>query len=256
MIAPPPRATLDPVTESEQLRLARGGLVATLATAIALGGHLLGGGGLPALLGTLLAWGLSATLTSAVAGHRLSLWRLTISVMVSQVLFHALFMIGGLGVVGAAPTGHHHVGAGGLATTPTVHADHAEHAAHAAHAGSTGSLGTVGHLLLGSATPLMAAGHLLATILTVVAIHVGERMLFRALHLTDLIDSVHGDLAHWLAPWSPRLVTAVVLCAVTAWARLLDRLRSLRRIPPVHRPLAQRHPEVLPQRGPPSFATA
>jgi hypothetical protein len=253
VIAPPPRATLDLVTDSEQFRLARGGLVATLATAIALGGHLLGGGGPPALLGTLLAWGLSATLTSAVAGHRLSLWRLTLSVMVSQVLFHALFMIGGLGVVGAAPTGHHHLVAGGLATTPAAHADHA---AHALHGGSAGSLGTAGHLLLGSATPLMAAGHLLATILTVIAIHVGERMLFRALHLTDLIDTVRGDLAGWLAPWSPRLVTAVVLRAVTAWARLLDRLRSLRHAPPAGRPLTGRYREVLPQRGPPSFATA
>jgi hypothetical protein len=240
------------VTDSEQLRLVRGGLVATLATAIALGGHLLGGGEAPALLGTLLAWGLSATLTSAVAGHRLSLWRLTVSVMVSQVLFHALFMIGGLGVVGAPPTGHHHLVDGELATT---HAAHAGHAAHALHAGSAGSLGTAGHLLLGSATPLMAAGHLLATVLTVLAIHVCERMLARAVHLADLIEEVREDLARSLVPWTLRHIAAAVLRAVTAWASLLDRMRTLRRFPPVQVPLARRHLEVLPQRGPPAFAT-
>ena len=48
---------MDAMTSSrEPLRLVRGAAAATVTTAVALTGHLLGGGELPALLGIAITW--------------------------------------------------------------------------------------------------------------------------------------------------------------------------------------------------------
>src|SRR5690625_5788395 len=57
----------------EPLRLVRGGVAATVATALALIGHVAGGGAMPGWLGIALPWWLSVTVCTVLAGTRFSL---------------------------------------------------------------------------------------------------------------------------------------------------------------------------------------
>lgn len=79
---------------------------ASAATFTALLSHLAGGGAAPDPLGVIVPLLLSLLVCSLLAGRRLSLPRLAISVVASQALFHGAFVLG-------APGAHHHaVGAG------------------------------------------------------------------------------------------------------------------------------------------------
>ncbi len=69
-----------------------------MATFAALMSHVSAGGAIPAWLGVAVPWILSVMVCTVLAGHKLSAMRLTVGVIVSQLLFHALF------VLGAAPT--------------------------------------------------------------------------------------------------------------------------------------------------------
>jgi hypothetical protein len=75
-----------------------------VATCAALLSHLLGGGAVPGWLGLLVPWVLSLAVCTALAGRRLSLWRTTASVGLSQVLFHTLFVLGAPGSPGSTQT--------------------------------------------------------------------------------------------------------------------------------------------------------
>lgn len=76
--------------------------------------HIAAGGGLPGPVGVVLPWILAVLICIAVAGRTLSVWRLSVSVVASQILFHALFVLGAGPGDGTAPTGHAH-GARGMA---------------------------------------------------------------------------------------------------------------------------------------------
>lgn len=80
---------------------------ASAATFTALLSHLAGGGAAPDLLGVILPLLLSLLACSLLAGRRLSLPRLTASVVASQVLFHGAFVLGAPG----APAHQHEIGA-------------------------------------------------------------------------------------------------------------------------------------------------
>ncbi|GAA2870323.1 hypothetical protein [Microbacterium arabinogalactanolyticum] len=156
---------------SRRVPLLRGFVGATIATFVALASHVWVGGDMPGMLGIAVPWLLSLTACTLLAGHRLSMLRLSASVIISQLLFHVLFMLGSI-----TPQG-------GL--RPHVH-------------------GAVPLSFGGDAPPLlpqdaaMWLGHAVAAALTIAALHRGE-LILRAL-LT---------VARAVATWLARAVPAV-----------------------------------------------
>lgn len=130
-------------------RAVRGAVAASVATFVALLSHVSSGGELPGIVGVVVPLALSFVVCTVLAGRRLSAWRLTPAVTLSQLLFHTLFVLGSfdLGVAG-----HVH---GALASplAPTL-------ASPAA-----------------AADAAMWLGHGFAAVVTVVALHRGERAL-------------------------------------------------------------------------------
>ncbi len=90
---------------SRWARVARGWTAAAFATFVAAFSHALGGGATPSAFGILASLVLSGMLCSLLAGRTLSLWRLSASVALSQVLFHGLFVSLGTPIPGASPMG-------------------------------------------------------------------------------------------------------------------------------------------------------
>lgn len=166
-------------------RALRGFTAAGVATFAALFGHVAGGGTAPGWLGVLVPLVLSLPITVLLAGRRLSLLRLTLSVGASQLLFHLLFVLGSpRQLVGSGP-GHHH-GAVSL-----VFAD-----------GAPVALG---------GDVAMSAGHLLGALVTIAALHRGERALAAILDLTRrALDRVRPGLAAPAPARAPRAVPAHV----------------------------------------------
>ena len=72
-------------------RAARGTVAAAVSLFVALCSHALAGGGMPGLAGIALCAAFATLACIALAGRRLSLPRLSVSVVASQFLFHALF---------------------------------------------------------------------------------------------------------------------------------------------------------------------
>lgn len=92
---------------SRRTPLLRGFVAASFATFVALASHVWVDGRMPGLLGVLVPWLLSFMLCTLMAGRRLSLVRLSLSVAVSQLLFHALFVLGSITPQGGfAPHDH------------------------------------------------------------------------------------------------------------------------------------------------------
>ncbi|MFE6734980.1 hypothetical protein [Microbacterium sp. NPDC057650] len=135
----------------------RGFAAASTATFVALAAHVTAGGAMPGPLGILVPWLLSLMVSVLLAGRRLSALRLSISVIVSQLLFHGLFVLGMITPTGTIG-GHVHGAALQLPETTGV----------AAQLVADGS---------------MWFGHACAALLTILALHRGERML---LGLRDL----------------------------------------------------------------------
>ena len=96
---------------SRWARVVRGLLAATVATLVAALFHIAGGGAAPSVLALTLSLVFSVLACVALAGKRLALWRLTVSVGLSQFLFHTLFALSPSGsFAGADPSGHVHLG--------------------------------------------------------------------------------------------------------------------------------------------------
>lgn len=127
-------------------RVLRGAVAASLATFVALLSHVTGGGAMPGWIGVVVPLAASFVVCSALAGRRLSAWRLGAAVGLSQVLFHTLFVLGSYRL---GATGH-------------VHG-----AAPLLDAGSMGPAWTP--------DAAMWSGHLVAAVITTVALHRGER---------------------------------------------------------------------------------
>lgn len=86
--------------------LLRAFAAATFATYVALLSHVVAGGALPGLLGIVTPWVLSLMVCVLLAGRKLSLVRLSLSVVISQILFHGLFVLGSFDLT--APVAHVH----------------------------------------------------------------------------------------------------------------------------------------------------
>lgn len=166
---------------------------------------------MPGGLGIVVPWMLSFMVCVLLAGRRLSAIRLSISVAVSQFLFHVLFVLGAITPAGSA--------------APHVHG--APLVLPAAAAGIPETLATGG---------MMWFGHAIAALATIVVLHRGERLL---LALRDLAQQsvrwlqrrVDAVLApHSLRP-APRPTLRVEI-AVLRSAFLLSTLRG--RAPPRH----------------------
>jgi hypothetical protein len=168
------------VRPSRRIPLLRGFVGASFATFIALASHVWVGGGMPGMLGISVPWLLSLTVCTLLAGRSLSLLRMSASVLASQLLFHALFVLGSI------------TPAGGL--SPHVH--------------GALPLSFSGEVVLVPQDAGMWSAHAIAAVLTVIALHRGE-LIVRAL-LT-----VASDLAAWLR----RIVPAGVLVALDAPAQ-------------------------------------
>lgn len=152
-------------------RIVRGALAASVATWAALLSHVAGGGQVPGWLGIAVPFALSLFVCTALAGRRLSLPRLALSVTGSQLLFHTLFVIGTI--------------------TPSA-MPHEHGMALMTDAGSaTAAI---------CANPLMWAMHSLAAVLTVALLHRGERAVQRLL-------AVAAEIARWVRR---RILTAVL----------------------------------------------
>ncbi|MFD5224712.1 hypothetical protein ACFWHT_03735 [Microbacterium sp. NPDC058342] len=139
--------------------LLRGFSSATVATFIALLSHVAAGGAMPGWIGIAVPLVLSITVSVLLAGRRLSLLRLALAVMTSQLLFHLLFVLGAITPVGVL--GHVH---GPPAVLP---------------AGDP----------LGAVFPDagMWIGHVLAAALTTALLHRGELLLSELLRLSGRI---------------------------------------------------------------------
>ncbi|MGO1316744.1 MAG: hypothetical protein ACTMIR_06895 [Cellulomonadaceae bacterium] len=159
---------------SRKVRVVRGAVTASAATFVALLAHLTGGGALPGLLGVVVPLVLSLSVCALLAGRRLSPWRLTVSVAISQALFHLLFVLGTPAVVPASTypghTGHTVHTVMDTVTDPvTQSVTHTtSHAAGLLHLDAT-----------------MILWHGLAAITTIIALSQGERALLRLRELTS-----------------------------------------------------------------------
>ena len=164
---------------SRQIRVMRGAVAASMATFVALLSHVVGGGEVPGLLGIVVPLIFSVLVCAALAGRCLSLWRLSISVALSQVLFHVLFVLGTPGT-GVQPATMHsgHGMHGELAMLPITQAS--GHAAHTLHGDVT-----------------MWFWHGVAAVVTVAVLHRGERAVLRL-----------GDLATQMVAWMRERFTA------------------------------------------------
>lgn len=184
------------------VRTVRGAAAASAATIVAATAHTLAGGGAPAPLLVAGVGILASPFAVALIGRRLAAWRVAVTVLASQALFH-------------------------LAFTLTAGADPAALAGH--HAPMTGD--AAGIVL--PDTPMLV-GHLLAAGATVVVLYGGERML-RALGrgIRSLFSRAHagGPL-----PSVPRLITAPARVTPLTSRALLSDLS--RRGPPALVPAA------------------
>ncbi|MTE23567.1 hypothetical protein [Microbacterium sp. ZXX196] len=158
------------MTRSRSAHVMRGAAASAVATFTALLSHVTAGGFLPTPVGIAVPLLLSLPVCVLLAGRRLSLARLAISVVASQLLFHALFVLGADG--GSVASGHHHHAAPALAAaSPEV---------AAALAGNAG----------------MWLGHAAAALATIVLLHRGEREIQRAFAvLADALAALARRLA-------------------------------------------------------------
>jgi hypothetical protein len=86
-------------------RFARGWIAALISTFVAACSHALAGGGLPGTAGLALCLAFSGVVSILLAGKTLSLWRLSLAVALSQLLFHSLFSLLTVARPGGVPTG-------------------------------------------------------------------------------------------------------------------------------------------------------
>ncbi|WP_345802036.1 hypothetical protein AAIB33_02725 [Microbacterium sp. AZCO] len=185
---------------ARQVRALRGAAAASVATIVAATAHTLAGGGAPPPLLVLAVALLASPIAVLLAGRRLALWRLALTVVASQVLFHASFAV-----------------ASGATGTTIAHAHHADLLQLTPAAVATWP-----------PDPLMLLGHAVAAAVTVAALYRGERML-RAL-ARGILRLVRLRLEA-PRPWLPRsLAPARVIVAAARTASFSSEIS--RRGPP------------------------
>lgn len=193
-------------------RAARGALAAVFSTFIALASHVLAGGDVPGPLGIVVPLVFATSSCVALAGLRKSWLRLSVSVGLSQLLFHTLFVIGAsssMSVTGGGSGGHAGHGADqalmivGSAGTSMAHGSHTGAGMMAAHA--VAALVTVITLQRGEAVLnrlLGLAGRLVAVLLVPAV-----RLLVLPVHPRSALSSLEGS---WTPAPLPVVTTGTV----------------------------------------------
>ncbi len=207
--------------------LVRGTGAAAIATFAALFAHMLGGGAMPSPLGIVVPLLLSLMVSVLLAGRTLSLWRLSISVVLSQTLFHTLFVLG-------TPTA-----AGASALTDMAASSHAHGMASMAGMAMPTMAplapASAGTLALVQGDAVMWLSHLLGAAVTTAFLYRGERAMLR---LRRLAERFVGWLRHRLVAPLQVLIQRVPARIRATWA-------------PGWTVLAQLHASTLSRRGPP-----
>ncbi|GAB2709230.1 hypothetical protein BKA24_002543 [Microbacterium marinum] len=134
--------------------------MALFATFVALLSHVAGGGEVPGWLGVFVPLVLASAVSTVVVSHRLSMWRLSVAVIASQLLFHTLFTLGGPSgafLLHGHLHGHHdgEVAASVATVTATTTHDHDGGVMWAAHA--VAAVITVAGIYVGERSVLLAA---------------------------------------------------------------------------------------------------
>lgn len=138
-------------------RFARGWIVALFSTFVAALSHTVAGGAVPGALAVVVSLAFAGIVSIVLAGRTLSTWRLSVAVLISQLIFHGLFSFGGSGgalVTTAATTAHTHSAGTVTVLAPSVQVGSMSGAEHGA---------------------MMTVAHILAAVVTVVALRYGER---------------------------------------------------------------------------------
>lgn len=135
-------------------RLSRGMLASGVAIFVAALFHVTGGGSAPGPVALALSMAFATLASVALTARRLSLWRLTAAVGVSQFLFHLLFSLGDGDARFSAPSGMTHL-------HPDTHLTMTVGAMPAAHGSDL--------------TPSMWLTHATAVLVTVVVLRFGEQ---------------------------------------------------------------------------------
>jgi hypothetical protein len=197
---------------SRGARVARGFAAAGVATLVAALFHMAGGGQAPSGLALTLSLVFSTLGSIALAGRRVAAWRLTLSVLLSQFLFHALFTLSPSARFSGMPAdGHLHAGmhltmvAGPSSVTP----------------------GPMAPMIVGD-NPWMWLSHAAAALLTVAVLLHGERTLlavarFAFYVLRRLVDRVAAAQA------TPALRLTTTVDGAPRTARRLDTVLDGRR---------------------------
>jgi hypothetical protein len=140
-------------------RFARGWVAAAFSTFVAALSHTLGGGAVPGMLGVILSLAFAGIVCIGLCGRTLSFWRVGVSVVVSQLIFHGLFSLGRTGgTLLAAPGGPDGMVLGGHQHGAVEFAQGAADAA----------------VVHGHAVSVMWFAHGIAALVTVVALRHGE----------------------------------------------------------------------------------
>lgn len=207
-------------TEVRSRRARRGSVAAVFATFLALTSHILGGGAMPTLMGVLVPLSLSLLICVVLAGRRLSLVRLSASVLVSQGFFHLLFSVFTPAHPPATVTtavDRQAMAHGAMAHGPSV---------------STAGMGEAGSMMHSHVSAPMMLMHVIAAIVTVAVIYWVEVLPVRLGEFARLIIHAIVPVLSPLRtlPERPRLAIAVAVVGL----RPLTVLRSpvLRRGPP------------------------
>lgn len=198
---------------SRGARVARGFAAAGAATLVAALFHMVGGGQAPSALALTLSLVFSTLVSIALVGKRVAAWRLTLAVLVSQFLFHALFTLSPSATFSGMPAdGHLHAGMH-LTMNP----------------GTPSSAGMTMPATLVGDSPWMWLAHAAAVVLTVAVLLQGERALlavarFAFFVLRRLVDRVAAVQAEPVAR-----VLSVVAAVPSALRRLDTVLDGMRR---------------------------
>ncbi|SDH57478.1 hypothetical protein [Agrococcus jejuensis] len=196
-----------------QARALRGVVVASLATFAALLSHVSAGGAMPGPVGIVVPLTLAIFASVLLSGAVHSLWRLVPSVAASQLLFHALFVLG-------TPTAS--LGVSG-------HAHHASDADLSAALAASSGGAAMTHAMHADAT--MWLHHAIAAAATIALIARGERALAR---LAAFAFFVLRRLVVVLVPVRPTapVALAATWAAPRAWSLSRRQAPSLLRGPP------------------------
>ena len=201
---------------SRGARVARGFAAASVATLVAALFHMAGGGLAPSALALTLSVVFSSLGSIALVGKRVAAWRLTLSVLVSQFLFHALFTLSPSATFSGMPAdGHLHAGMH-LTLVP-------------GSTPATSAPGMTMPAMIFGDSPWMWLSHAAAALLTIAALLHGERTLLAVARFAFFVLGRFVDRVAAVRPALQRRVSRPVVEAPRALRRLDPVLDGRRR---------------------------